>query len=86
MKFFVITFLSLIILSSTCINLNNYSVASTATTTNTGGYLDEIKFIRYSNENIAYQQVGDGNLDLYLSQIPLQLIDEASSRTQSGPS
>jgi peptide/nickel transport system substrate-binding protein len=77
MKLFVIAFLSLIILSSTCINLNNYSVASTATTTNTGGYLDEIKFIRYSNENIAYQQVGDGNLDLYLSQIPLQLIEEA---------
>ena len=80
MKIFVIAFLFLIILSSTYVNLNNYSLASTATTTtttDTGGYLDEIKFIRYSNENVAYQQVGNGNLDLYLFQIPLQLIEEA---------
>jgi peptide/nickel transport system substrate-binding protein len=77
MKVFVIAFLFFIILSSTYLNLNNNSVASSATTTDTGGYLDEIKFIRYSNENIAYQQVGDGDLDLYLSQIPLQLIEEA---------
>src|SRR5215208_2647413 len=77
MNTFVIAFLFFTVLSSTCINVNNYSLASTATTTNTGGYLDEVKFIRYSNENVAYQQVGNGNLDLYLSQIPLQLIEEA---------
>ncbi len=77
MKIFVIAFLFLIVLSSVYINLNNYSLASTATIGNTGGYVDEIKFIRYSNENIAYQQVGEGNLDLYLFQIPLQLIEEA---------
>jgi peptide/nickel transport system substrate-binding protein len=77
MNIFIIAFLFFTVLSSTCINVNNYSLASTATTTNTGGYLDKIKFIRYSNENVAYQQVGNGNLDLYLSQIPLQLIEEA---------
>jgi peptide/nickel transport system substrate-binding protein len=77
MKVFVTAFLFFIMLSSTYLNLINYSLASSATTIDTGGYVNEIKFIRYSNENIAYQQVGDGNLDLYLSQIPLQLIEEA---------
>src|SRR5215216_6964947 len=77
MKVFVIAFLFFVMLSSTYLNLINYSSSSSATTTDTGGYVDEIKFIRYSNENIAYQQVGNGNLDLYLFQIPLQLIEEA---------
>jgi peptide/nickel transport system substrate-binding protein len=77
MKTFAFAFLFLIVLSSIYTNLNYYSSASTATIGNTGGYVDEIKFIRYSNENIAYQQVGNGNLDLYLFQIPLQLIEEA---------
>ncbi len=43
----------------------------------TGGYIDELRFIRYSNPNIAYQETGNGNLDTYLFQIPLQLVEEA---------
>ncbi len=43
----------------------------------TGGNLDEIKFLRYSNDNVAYQEVSNGHLDTYLSHIPLQLIDDA---------
>lgn len=42
-----------------------------------GGYADQIKFIRFSNENVAYQQVGNGQLDAYFFQIPLQLVEIA---------
>jgi peptide/nickel transport system substrate-binding protein len=53
--------------------------SSLLSTTNSskGGYLDELKFIRYPNDNTAYQSVGNGILDTYLSHIPLQLIDDA---------
>ena len=53
--------------------------SSLLSTTNSskGGYLDELKFIRYPNDNTAYQSVGNGILDTYLSHIPLQLIDNA---------
>lgn len=44
-----------------------------------GGYSDAINFIRFTNENVAYQEVSNGNLDLYLFQIPLQLVDIAKS-------
>ena len=70
-----------ILFSSICINLNNCSMISSSllSTTNStkGGYLDELKFIRYPNDNTAYQSVGNGILDTYLSHIPLQLIDNA---------
>ena len=75
-----------ILFSSFGINIGNYSLglpttpekstANTATAT-TGGYIDELRFIRYSNPNIAYQETGNGNLDTYLFQIPLQLVEEA---------
>ncbi|HSA74934.1 MAG TPA: ABC transporter substrate-binding protein, partial [Candidatus Nitrosocosmicus sp.] len=42
-----------------------------------GGYADKIKFIRFSNENVAYQQVSNGQLDAYFFQIPLQLVEIA---------
>ena len=42
-----------------------------------GGYADQIKFIRFSNENVAYQQVSNGQLDAYFFQIPLQLVESA---------
>ncbi|WP_148686943.1 ABC transporter substrate-binding protein [Candidatus Nitrosocosmicus hydrocola] len=42
-----------------------------------GGYADQIKFIRFSNENVAYQQVSNGQLDAYFFQIPLQLVEIA---------
>jgi peptide/nickel transport system substrate-binding protein len=43
----------------------------------TGGYADQVKFIRFSNENVAYQEVSNGNLDSYFFQIPLQLVESA---------
>lgn len=43
----------------------------------TGGYADQIRFIRFSNENVAYQQVSNGKLDSYFFQIPLQLVEIA---------
>ena len=42
-----------------------------------GGYADKVKFIRFSNENVAYQQVSNGQLDAYFFQIPLQLVEIA---------
>lgn len=42
-----------------------------------GGFSDHIKFIRFSNENVAYQQVSNGQLDVYFFQIPLQLVETA---------
>ena len=85
MKIFITFLLLFILFSLICINFNNYSLASTysssssssSSSNTTGGYLDELKFIRYSNDNIAYQEVSNGNLDTHLSHIPLQLIDEA---------
>ncbi len=71
-----------ILFSSFCINTGNYSLASPTSSlkpsaNTTGGYIDELRFIRYSNPNIAYQETGNGNLDTYLFQIPLQLVEEA---------
>ncbi len=43
----------------------------------TGGYADQVKFIRFSNENVAYQEVSNGQLDSYFFQIPLQLVESA---------
>lgn len=43
----------------------------------TGGYADAVKFIRFSNENVAYQEVSNGHLDSYFFQIPLQLVESA---------
>ena len=43
----------------------------------TGGYADQVKFIRFSNENVAYQEVSNGHLDSYFFQIPLQLVESA---------
>ena len=82
MKIFITFLLLFILFSAICINFNNYSLASSSSSTSsssntTGGYLDKLKFIRYSNDNIAYQEVSNGNLDTYLSHIPLQLIDDA---------
>lgn len=80
MKIFITAFfLSFILLSSIYINYNNYSFASVSSSTSpgTGGYFDGLKYVRYSNDNIAYQELGNGNLDTYLSHIPLQLINDA---------
>ena len=80
MKNPLVLFLFLILVSSIYVNFNNYSLKSSnalSSESSKGGYFDELKFIRYSNDNIAYQEVNNGNLDTYLSQIPLQLINEA---------
>ncbi len=63
---FVITFNS--IFNNDVFSLENKS----------GGYADHIKFIRFSNENVAYQQVSNGQLDSYFFQIPLQLVENAN--------
>lgn len=47
----------------------------------TGGYVNQVKFIRFSNENVAYQEVSNGNLDSYFFQIPLQLVESAKKNT-----
>ena len=80
MKNPLILFLFLILVSSVYVNFNNYSLKSSnalSSETSKGGYFDELKFIRYSNDNIAYQEINNGNLDTYLSHIPLQLINDA---------
>ena len=53
---------------------NNYAFSQL---NQTGGYADQVKFIRYSNENVAYQEVSNGHLDSYFFQIPLQLVESA---------
>lgn len=77
----LITFsLTFILISSVSINFNNYSLVSSifsSPVNSTGGYFDVLKFFKYSNDNIAYQELSNGNLDTYLSHIPLQLIDDA---------
>ena len=53
---------------------NNYAFSQM---NQTGGYADQVKFIRFSNENVAYQEVTNGHLDSYFFQIPLQLVESA---------
>jgi peptide/nickel transport system substrate-binding protein len=79
MKTLVAALLFFILLSSICINFNNYSFASLPSSPSnaTGGYFVALKFVRYPNDNIAYQELSNGNLDTYLSHIPLQLINDA---------
>jgi len=66
---FLIALFALILLSS-----NNYAFSQL---NQTGGYADQVKFIRFSNENVAYQEVSNGHLDSYFFQIPLQLVESA---------
>ncbi|WP_186434343.1 ABC transporter substrate-binding protein [Candidatus Nitrosocosmicus arcticus] len=47
----------------------------------TGGYADQVKFIRFSNENVAYQEVTNGHLDSYFFQIPLHLVESAKKNS-----
>ncbi|HXT83597.1 MAG TPA: ABC transporter substrate-binding protein [Verrucomicrobiae bacterium] len=80
MKILPIVFIYLIFCFTFFINplYNSASVLSISPLKNsTGGNLDEIKFLRYSNDNVAYQEVSNGHLDAYLSHIPLQLINDA---------
>lgn len=81
-KLLFCSLLLFILFSSFVIGTVNYSLASPTSSlipssNTTGGYIDELRFIRYSNPNIAYQETGNGNLDTYLFQIPLQLVEEA---------
>jgi len=41
-----------------------------------GTYFDAVKFIQYSDENTALQEIRNGHLDLYYSAIPSDLIDD----------
>jgi peptide/nickel transport system substrate-binding protein len=66
---FLTALFALILFSS-----NNYAFSQL---NQTGGYADQIKFIRFSNENVAYQEVSNGHLDSYFFQIPLQLVESA---------
>ncbi len=79
MKIIIAALLFFILFICICVNFNNYSFASSSSSTSaaTGGYFDQLKFVRYSNDNVAYQELGNGHLDTYLSHIPLQLISEA---------
>ena len=83
MKLLFSALILFILFSSFGINTGNYSLASPSASlkpsanATTGGYIDELRFIRYPNPNIAYQETGNGNLDTYLFQIPLQLVEEA---------
>ncbi len=78
-KITLFTLLSFILLSSIYINIGFLPSAYSKTTLDSGGYFQEIKFIRYSNDNIAYQDTSNGNLDIYYYQMPLQLIDDAKT-------
>ncbi|HEX5518864.1 MAG TPA: ABC transporter substrate-binding protein, partial [Candidatus Nitrosocosmicus sp.] len=80
MRLSITFFLIFFLISSVYINFNNYSLVSSVSPTNianTGGFFEGLKFLRYSNDNIAYQDLSNGKLDTYLSHIPLQLIDDA---------
>ncbi len=57
--------------------LFNSSDSAFSQSNQTGGYADQVKFIRFSNENVAYQEVSNGQLDSYFFQIPLQLVESA---------
>ena len=80
MRLSITFFLIFFLISSVYINFNNSSLVSSVSPTsiaNTGGFFEGLKFLRYSNDNIAYQDLSNGKLDTYLSHIPLQLIDDA---------
>ena len=66
---FLTAFFALVFFTS-----NNYAFSQM---NQTGGYANEVKFIRFSNENVAYQEVSNGHLDSYFFQIPLQLVESA---------
>lgn len=74
----IITCISICIISFSILFflINNFPNAY-STNQSKGGFSNELDYIRYSNDNVAYQEVGNGNLDVYLSQIPLQLMEDA---------
>lgn len=45
-----------------------------------GTNFDKVKFIQYSDENTAVEEVQNGNLDIYYSAIPLDRLDEQSKQ------
>ena len=72
-NFYVLAFLT-VLFTLVLFSSNYYAVFAL---NQTGGYADEVKFIRFSNENVAYQEVSNGHLDTYFFQIPLQLVESA---------
>ena len=75
MKKFFFTASFLLLIGIIFLSLPSKSVFSVEN--KSGGYADQIKFIKFSNENVAYQQVSNGQLDAYFFQIPLQLVEIA---------
>ena len=75
MKKFFFTASFLLLIGIIFLSLPSKSVFSVENIS--GGYADQIKFIKFSNENVAYQQVSNGQLDAYFFQIPLQLVEIA---------
>ena len=45
-----------------------------------GTYFNQIKFIQYSDDNTAFEEVKNGNLGMYFSAIPSDMIDEKSKQ------
>lgn len=45
-----------------------------------GTYVNEIQFIQYLDENNALEEVKNGNLDMYYSRIPSELLETPESR------
>ncbi|HET6589539.1 MAG TPA: ABC transporter substrate-binding protein [Candidatus Nitrosocosmicus sp.] len=77
MKLKLLPIILIVFLFGILINIIPQSHAYLQNDNKTGGFADFIKFIRFSNENVAYQQVSNGQLDSYFFQIPLQLVESA---------
>ncbi len=45
-----------------------------------GAYFNQIKFIQYSDDNTAFEEVKNGNLGMYFSAIPSDIIDEKAKQ------
>jgi len=45
-----------------------------------GTYVDKVQFIQYSDDNIAFEEVKNGNLDIYYWPIPFDRIADPQSR------
>ena len=45
-----------------------------------GSFVDEVQFIQYLDENTAFEEVRNGNLDIYYSRISSDRVDTAKAR------
>jgi peptide/nickel transport system substrate-binding protein len=58
--------------------LNTHTGVSAQSPTK-GAYVDQVRFIRYLDDNVALQEMKSGNLDTYFFRIPLEAVSGVNS-------